>query len=381
MHSYILWLSLVICANVFGLGCVGPTTPFGSINSVKFDSRTQEEKNEDPFELFQRNDTEDFSPLVYRDLASVPVKIEFFPRRQVLHKNDPWGVEIKGITSDHPEKYVKIYYNKIDVTKNYLKLAQAQIVPGEYRLYFKNLALRADQKNNIRVYYKEPRQKPHWDDYYPPTCSVFEKADIQNTQQFSPPHYYLKLIDMMSQRYQMNPNLVAGLVATESGFNPRAVSWARAIGLTQITPLAEQQVVSEHTYFPRYPNINDYTYPLIKGLIVAGKISESDEWRLNPIYSIQGGLTYLEYIDKYWHQTENAKIFNQLPGDKNVLFEQILLASYNAGPARVKSAILAGGKKWLDDPRLGGVRKYVGLISSYCYHFSQGNPKRGTASL
>ena len=39
-----------------------------------------------------------------------------------------------------------------------------------------------------------------------------------------------------SQKYNVNPKLVAALIARESGFNPRAVSKSGALGLGQLLP-------------------------------------------------------------------------------------------------------------------------------------------------
>lgn len=68
----------------------------------------------------------------------------------------------------------------------------------------------------------------------------------------------------------MNILLVA-LIIVESGWNPKAVSPANAVGLTQVTPIAALQVQQDNDITPHTPNL------------------------FNPMVAIEYGKAYLDY--------------------------------------------------------------------------------------
>lgn len=180
------------------------------------------------------------------------------------------------------------------------------------------------------------------------------------------------MIDTTASKSKYNPSLLAGIVAQESGFDPKAVSWAKALGLTQVTPLAEEEIIKGHTNWPRYPNLNDMSFLKIKTKILTGEITAQKEWRLNPEYSLRGGISYLTYLNEYWSMPDNMKVVKSLPGDEEINLSRVILASYNSGAARVKSIIKKKKVKWLEHESLKEAYKYIHKVSSYCYHFSQG---------
>lgn len=94
-----------------------------------------------------------------------------------------------------------------------------------------------------------------------------------------------ELIISTAQRYQIPPSLALALVKQESGFNPRAVSKAGAIGLTQLMPATAASL----------------------GV---------DPW--DPKQNIEGGLRYL---------SQQYQTFGSWP---------LALAAYNAGPGAVQ---------------------------------------------
>jgi soluble lytic murein transglycosylase-like protein len=55
------------------------------------------------------------------------------------------------------------------------------------------------------------------------------------------------------------------------------------------------------------------------------------------------------------------------------LLINLLLASYNSGPYRVKRALIRKGPTWLEAKELREAKKYVKKVKSYCYHFSKNN--------
>ncbi|MCB0355865.1 MAG: transglycosylase SLT domain-containing protein [Bdellovibrionales bacterium] len=351
---------IIICASTT-ISCAGPTSPFGAINTLLPDSRVEAEKNPSSTPPFTVNE---------------PANIEFYPRRQLLHQNKDFKIIIRGIRAESPTDYLKIQYNHLDVTHKLLHVAEISQHDNFIELTIPRLHLPANHYNDIKVSYQEPHQRPTHATYFPPSCRVYDNSVIENTEPFAPPKYFIQLIETFAPREQINPSVVAGIIAQESGFDPKAVSWAKAIGLTQMTPLAEQQIIDSYDHYPRYPNLNRYSYFRIKTLINSGKVNENEEWRLNPSYSIQGGIAFLKYIDNYWRLPRNAHILKQLPGDPNVVYSQVLLASYNSGPARVKYAIKRKGARWLLDRKLQEAHKYVNRVFSYCYHFSFQEPAK-----
>lgn len=351
----------IITLSIFLVACAGPTSPFGSIDSFYPDARIESIKNA----IMNMSDNITENPT-----------IEFFPKRQNLHQNKNFKVRINTTDTDSPEKNIKFYYNGLDQTNKFLNVSKINYEKKYFEITVPNLHLPSNRYNDIKIEYQEPRRTTIKATYYPPSCKIYNQNLIENTEPFSPPQYFIQLIESFAPRSQINPSIIAGMVAQESGFNPNSVSWAKAIGLTQMTPLAEKQIISNFDHFPRFPNLNEFNYLHIKGLIYSGKIDKEQEWRLNPEYSIQGGIAYMKYIDDYWRATKNSHYLKKLPGEPQVVYTQVLLASYNSGPARVKHAIKRQGPRWLLDEKLIEAHKYVNRVFSYCYHFSYQEPTK-----
>ena len=182
-------------------------------------------------------------------------------------------------------------------------------------------------------------------------------------------------VEAISSDEGVNPSLVAGLIAQESAFNPMAVSSAKAIGLTQVTELAGKHVLATYKDYPTYPNLNEYSVPMIKTLIVTGEVNSDNEWRLNPQTSIKGGIHYLKFVENYWLKKNNRLLMLEHYKNENEILDDLILASYNSGPFRVKTALSKKGTNWLQSDKLGEARKYVRKVKSYCYHFAANNSK------
>ena len=93
----------------------------------------------------------------------------------------------------------------------------------------------------------------------------------------------------------------------ERGGRARATR-ARALHREVHHPVAETAVISSFPKFPRYPGLNEKSAAEIKALVLLGKVNGSNEWRLDDEMSIQGGLTYLDTVRRYWYAPENFSI-------------------------------------------------------------------------
>jgi len=97
---------------------------------------------------------------------------------------------------------------------------------------------------------------------------------------------YADQIKNSAQTYQLDPALVASVIAVESNFNSRAVSNKSALGLMQLLPATAAQMAVRNAF--------------------------------DPAQNIDGGTRYLkQLLDRYGHNLTLA------------------LAAYNAGPQRV----------------------------------------------
>ena len=304
-------------------------------------------------------------------------RITFTPKRQVLHAGTTFAVMVDD-PSGIPSHYeLMLLYNGIDLTSKFLLQAEEVLEgghpPTRLRLTFDHLHLLPDRDNKIEViYWHNHNDRPIYASFYPPHCSAFKPLQIATTGDFE---VTTKLVDRISntaKESHLNPTYLAGLIAQESAFNEKAVSSAKALGLTQITGSGEAQVFKEADGWPRYPNINRLPSPVLKVKVMAGKINGQNEWRLNPDLSVQGGAKYLSYLNDYWRKPINYGLVANNFHDVDLAISQLILASYNSGPSRVNEALQSHGRRWLrDDQDLNEARKYVSRVMSYCDYFSR----------
>ncbi|MDC0980458.1 transglycosylase SLT domain-containing protein, partial [Bdellovibrionales bacterium] len=243
---------------------------------------------------------------------------------------------------------------------------------------WEKLRLSPSRSHKIQFQYGgDKRSLAQVNSYEPPDCNMLSMDRINNTKPFTPAKGTLDYLNYWGKKYSYSPSLVAGLIAQESAFNPRAVSWAKAVGLTQVTPLADQEVAKRYRRWPRSKKIRRLPASLLKSWIHLGKVSPKEDWRLDPERSIQGGYEYLHYLHGYWHKKQNLKVFSSIYGESPKKLTEIILASYNSGAYRVKSALKSYGPEYLLSSDLNEAKKYVSKVFSYCYHFAQDFKARG----
>jgi len=117
---------------------------------------------------------------------------------------------------------------------------------------------------------------------------------------------YWVLIEKYALIFGFCPYLIAAQINTESSFQPEAISRAGARGLMQLMP---------------------------ETAIWLGVIDEGEEDLLfYPHINLQAGIRYDDWLRKYWKQRGLTGIMNTC----------LMLASYNAGPGRMRRAFKSG---------------------------------------
>lgn len=332
--------------------CVGPTTPFGGLDQV-----VEVEKEEMP-----------------ATSQTSPYKISFHPQAQVLHDRADFSVEINATRPLPDDLNLQITHNGIDVSETFLENSNVhKSTDNKTRIYLiKDLRLKTLDTNDINIRVLDSANITMASDQYKsPECSLFSGDRLAHLGSFHAPTSYIDMIERVAGESDVNPSFLAGIVAQESGFDPKAVSWAKAIGLTQITPLAESQVIKSVNNWPRYPGINGLSYLTLKSKIFLGEIDKEKEWRLNPEKSLFGGLTYVLYLEKYWNLEAHQKLVSELRGNRDQIMTELILASYNSGAARVKKAVQEKRNDWKKHQSLTEAVNYLKRVSSYCFHYTK----------
>lgn len=354
-------------------GCAGPTTPLGAIHSFGKPNK----KDYIKIKTQKSSEDEDEGGTPVRGLASTSdetPKIYFYPGKQVLHQISDLNIQIYDPKGINPDYKTYVFYDGYDITNSVSVQRRDTIIKSKKQLYISipRLRLPSDRENNIQFVYAHSKSStPVFASFESPTCNMYDSKTPALESQFQIPDSYLQYINKYSLQSKVNPSFFAGLVAQESSFDPKAVSWAKAIGLTQVTRLAENEIIADFPNFPRNPKIESLSLPVLKTMILMGKLNEHNEWRLHPESSIKGGIAYLQYLDDYWRKPQNLETVKNTFQDIDLGLSQVILASYNSGSSRVKTALETRGYDWINDDKLGEARKYVNRISSYCYHFAE----------
>ncbi len=333
------------------ISCAGPTSPFGA--NIFFGQEIA-------------IDFETFNPST--------VDISSYPDKQ--YYNSPFHLTL-SIRDPHfkPESFkYEILYNNQKL-KRLIKSETIHFpskVNEPIKIEFNNLSILPGHINNISfLYYSSMNKKPFKYDLEIPDCiKEFTQGDFQ-TNPFQISNKYKQNIHHLSEAYGYNPSLIAALIAQESSFNPKALSYAYALGLTQITPRAAIEINKLMPEWNIYPNFENIPVSTIKKYLANYQINQVNDWRLNPQKSIEGGLIYFDHIQNYWNRSDATKLLKSV-FKNNIPYTDIILASYNSGPYRVKKTIRKQNKNWLLSKNLKEARKYVMNIKSYCYSFENG---------
>lgn len=382
------------------ISCAGPTNPWGNYgmtlpphghhtDALANDLPLKDKAQDRPIVVKTLNDMTEEQGINYRGPSSLNDRIEdevsmnFFPKRQNFHMTTEFSVSIRDMKTIPDNAELNLFYNGTNVTTSWLKRSKISYNEDHkvMKIHFQGIKLLAQKNHNITVSYQRNRQsQPVTKKYMAPSCSLAALEPLGDLEPFqSKQHRYRHLIEGISAQESVNPSLVAGLIAQESAFNPMAVSYAKAIGLTQVTRGASTHVLETYNDYPTYPDLHTYPVPLIKTMILSGQVNPKNEWRLNPRTSIRGGITYLKFVEDYWLADHaHQLILQSYPNEFDVenILDDLILASYNSGPYRVKKALKKRGQDWINSPHLQEAKKYVRKVKSYCYHFSANNSVR-----
>lgn len=359
--------------------CAGPADPFGAkeVRSVLLDNLEKiKVDNKDINDLY-RVPSNDANQLI--DLKSLKdeyhrinefVTIDFNPSRQNFHGAFDFKIYIRDELGIHPEHMLKIYYNDVEISQSqYKNFVKATHTDGKgYTLTHYDFRLPVNNIHEIKaLYWRDQKTSPLIKSFDEPYCDLQSKSrQIASMGSFSKHYHTFQMIRSVANEQKINPNFIAAIVAKESSFNPNAVSWAKAIGLTQVTPIAAREINrTQKLKWKVYPNTQKMSYYRLKTAVAAGLINKSNDWRLDNIKSIQGAIFYLQYLENYW---EKAKDLHNISLDSK-LENNLILASYNSGAARVKSAFLKEKENWFNQKDLVEAKKYFRKINSYCYSF------------
>ena len=334
--------------------CAGPTNPFGGDILIS--------------ENFQ------ISQLASRSISDENIQISLSPDKQYYNSPYDLSIKINDPNFDLKRFRYELVYNHKKINR-WLKTEEIHLPkkpsdPVEIR--FKNLSLLPGNMNQISfLYYPTGSTHPLVHKLEVPQCLKELAATQLNISPFKVSNSIKDNIQQIAKKYTYNPSLIAALIAQESSFNIHALSVAKALGLTQITPLAHREIAQVKPAWKIYPKFNQLTYPMLKYHLSTNAMNPKNEWRLDPEKSIEGGVIYLEYLENYWSSPEKSQLLKQTFNDV-IPMTDILLASYNSGAYRVKTAIQSKGKEWLLAKELLEARKYVMNIKSYCYAFNPG---------
>ena len=356
-HHVLLYLAVPI---FLSFGCAGPTNPWGNYGlSLPSHKLVGEDHLQAKISEIPQQESK--------------ATASFYPDKQNLTELSQFSIIIDNKELIERDFKLQLFYNQYDVTDTWLRNSKITF-NHEYskiKVNFSALKLLPDTEHDILVKFQnDPYTKAKYYRFEEPECSLSAYSPLRKLSPFRVSRKLKASIESISKESSVNPRFIAGLIAQESAFNDKAVSHAKAIGLTQVTNLAQTHVLENNEQWPTNKAVTEYSVPIIKTMILTGALNPDNEWRLNHDLSIQGGITFLKYLENYWQRPEHRKLIRKYYGDNMEIINDLILASYNSGAYRVKKALMRHGRLWIkDSDQLNEARKYIKKVKSYCYHF------------
>ncbi len=359
--TYLQFFFLIL----LNVNCAGPSSPFGALKNILPEVTKV---------------TENMSHLSPLSKTYKEPKFAIEPLFQVLHDKSPLFLRIKDPQGIPDDFILKVYFNGYDITERFYRRSTISLNPTRTEVSFdySSVRLLAGKASMLQFsYQRSENSKEFITNYSKPPCDLFEDASVKTTAPFRVKRMTMDEIAMWSKEQSINPAFMTGLIAQESAFNTRAVSWSKAVGLTQVTPIANKEIIHNFKNWPQSERIRRLPAALLKTEIRKGNIRPKDDWRLQSSKSIQGGVKYVDYLVNYWNkkpkQNQLKRVYKNLP----IPMTDIVLSSYNSGAARVHVAMKSLGRSYLQSNQLNEARYYVDRVKSYCYHFSNPSQEEG----
>jgi hypothetical protein len=347
-----------VLSSLFFMGCAGPTSPFGAMDTLSSIEETLQEN---------------LSHLLPSEKKYSKPQFKISPDFQVLHKKSPLVLTINDPQGIPDDFHLRVYFNGYEITSEFYNNSEISFNLSNTEVTFEHSTLRflAGKDSLLQFSYERTEGAGEFiTNYSKPPCDVFAQNQILTTKPFRVKQLLIDEIEVHASRSSINPSLVAGLIAQESGFNPRAVSWSKAVGLTQVTPIANKEIIDEFSEWPQSEQISRLPAAALKYEIRKGNITADEDWRLESSKSIQGGVKYLEYLVGYWGKKQKKKDLLSVYPKHETPLTDVILSSYNSGASRVNYALRSMGRSYLKSDQLNEARYYVDRVKSYCYHFS-----------
>ncbi len=354
------WVGLTFSLLV---GCLGPATPLGSVDGIGVVTSPP------------AVDQSRVNPLPSPQPAKVDVV--FQPARQNLHRRfdiqidliDPYGISLEELNT------LVVSYNGLNVTKSVIfqttweESAATDRLKDQVTLRIPSVVLKPESIHHISVSYQNKLGFAVKKEFETPVCPlVYADQDFIDISFIPIKSVHLNLIRFYAEKYGYNPLFIAAVIGQESRFNQYAVSRAKALGLTQVTGIAEGEILRSFPLWPQYPGINSMSPRSIKHSLRKGFVSASNEWRFDAEKSIEGGAYFYQLLEKRWRRSDYLWKLVQatFPVHTENELQKLLLASYNSGIGRVAKTLRGRGRHWMSTPDLEEGRGYVNRILSYC---------------